>query len=149
MLTTQRCQYALRAIFEVAKRNGEGLIKNAEIARAQAIPPRFLEAILAELKQAGWIESRKGRKGGYLLARPAGQITVGDVVRLMEGDIGPVECLDEPQYNKCPLNGRCVFLPVWKRVHEAISGICDAVTIEDLVDEERKRESQYVPRYAI
>ena len=90
MQLSQKCQYAIRAVFQLAKEHGGGPIKIADVAEAQAIPPRFLELILGELKQGGFTESRRGKRGGYLLARPPAQITVGDIIRFVEGPLGPV-----------------------------------------------------------
>ena len=76
MMVSQKCQYALRATFELARRQGEGPIRIADLASAQAIPGKFLELILCDLKQGQFVESRRGRRGGYLLARPAAELPV-------------------------------------------------------------------------
>jgi Rrf2 family protein len=150
MLLTQKCLYAVRAIFEIAVRFPRGPVKIAEIARTQAIPQRFLEAILTQLKQAGFVESRRGKQGGYLLARPPASVTVGDIIRAIEGDIGPVECLaangDKPQ---CALYGQCAFGELWQRARSAMSKVYDGTTFQDLIERERQRVSRYVPIYSI
>ncbi len=84
MLVSQKCQYALRAIFELAKRTGQGPVKIAEIAEAQAIPVRFLEVILSQLKQGRFAVSQRGSEGGYQLARPPQELTVGEITRVAE-----------------------------------------------------------------
>ena len=150
MNVSQKCQYALRAIFELARQVDGGHVKIAELARAQAIPPRFLEVILSQLKQAGFVESRRGSDGGYLLARRAADLTVGEVIRFIEGPIGPVACVDGAQeQERCPLHGSCVFLPMWEKVHEAMSEVYDTTTVQDLLDEEARMTTQYVPCYSI
>jgi len=83
MAITQKSKYALRATLELSLRYGHGPISISEIARAQAIPARFLEAILAQLKRAALVESRRGNEGGYVLARPPSRISVGDVLRVV------------------------------------------------------------------
>ena len=149
MQVPQKCQYALRAIFELGKRYGDGPVKTAEIAGAQAIPARFLEVILSQLKRGGFVESRRGSQGGYYLAAPPGEITVGQVIRFVEGPIGPVACVTDNGNNACPLSGDCVFQPMWEKVGKAMSDVYDGTTFEDLVEQERERVKGYVPSYTI
>lgn len=141
MLVSQKDRYALRAVFELAKRNGRGPVKVAEIAAAQAIPPRFLEVILNELKQTGFVESRRGKRGGYLLTADPGELTVGDVMGFLEGpvDIAPTNGED----------GDGVLTPVWDQVQKAISDIYQTTTFGDLVEQERLKMGMRAPTYAI
>ncbi len=111
MLVSRKCRYALRAILELAMRNSQDPVKIADIAEAQAIPTRFLEAILNQLKQVGFVESRRGRRGGYFLKRSPDEITMGDVIESIQGCLGLVECVSNSKY-KCPFYDGCVFLPV-------------------------------------
>ncbi|HLA85665.1 MAG TPA: Rrf2 family transcriptional regulator [Thermoguttaceae bacterium] len=136
MLLSQKCQYALRAVFEVAKRSGEGPIKIEAIARSQAIPPRFLAAILNQLKQGGFVESRRGVEGGYLLARSADSLSVGEIIRFVEGPVAPVICVTEKGAGECPLRGRCVFMSMWREAQEAMENVYDNTTFQDLVERE-------------
>jgi len=150
MRVSQKCQYALRAIFELAKRNGQGPVKIAEIAEIQAIPPRFLEVILSQLKQAGFVGSRRGNEGGYFLTREPADLSVGDIIRFVHGSIGPVMCvLDDEENKKCLLYGDCVFMPMWKEAQQAVLDVYDSTTFEILVERGLQRESQYVPGYTI
>jgi Rrf2 family protein len=150
MLVPQKSQYAVRAIFELAKRRGQGPVKIAEIADAQAIPPRFLEVILSELKQASFVTSRRGNEGGYLLVSLADQLTVGKVIEFIQGPVGAVPCLaGEANGSTCRLHGHCVFLPMWDNVRKAISDVLDNTTFQDLVDEEKRNRQKYVPAYSI
>ncbi len=149
MLVSQKCQYALRAVFELAKRNGGEAVKIGDIAQAQAIPARFLEIILGQLKQAGFVESKRGAEGGYFLVRPPGQLSVGEVLRFVEGPIGPVACVAGDSGEKCTLQGECVFMPMWKKAQKAMADVYDTTTFENLVDEYRRTREQYVPLYAI
>ena len=149
MPISQKCQYGLRAIFELAKRRGQGPIKVAEIAEAQAIPPRFLEVILGQLKQGKFVASRRGAAGGYELIRPPDEVTVGDIIRYIEGPMGPVGCIADADREDCPLYGDCVFLPMWERAHNAVAAIYDATSFSDLVEEEKRKGSRYVPGYSI
>lgn len=149
MLISQKCQYALRAIFELAKRSGQGTAKIAEIAEAQAIPVRFLEVILSQLKQAGFVVSQRGSKGGYLLARSPNALTVGEVMRFIQGPVGPVECVAGGSKDRCPLYGDCAFLPMWERVRQAISDVYDNTTFQDLVNQEKQKAGRHVLCYSI
>lgn len=151
MFVSQKCQYALRALFELAKQHGKGPVRIADVAQAQAIPIRFLEVILSELKQGRFVESRRGKAGGYLLAMEPDEVTVGDVVRFVEGPLGPVGCVEEGASTEgvCPLHGNCVFLAMWARVQKAVSSVYDTTTLRDLLAEEKRMWARYVPNYAI
>lgn len=148
MLVSQKCQYALRAVFELAKQYGGDPVKIAQIAEAQAIPPRFLEVILSQLKQAGFVESRRGTEGGYLLIRPPDSLNVGEVIRFVQGPVGPVGCVTSGE-GQCPLRGSCVFMPMWKKVQKAMTDVYDKTTLQDLVDEDKQTCREYVPFYVI
>lgn len=149
MLVTQKCQYAMRAIFELARQEGRGPVKITDIAEAQAIPQRFLENILNQLKQGGVVESRRGKEGGYLLARPAGQITAGNIIRLIEGPVHAIECTTAVGEDRCPLMGDCVFLPMWDQARAALEAVYDSVTFADLVRQEREKASHRNLTYCI
>jgi Rrf2 family protein len=146
---SQKCQYALRAIFELACRQGQGPVRIADIAEAQAIPGRFLEVILGQLKQGGFVESRRGAEGGYMSARPAAAVSMGDVIRFVDGPISPVKCIQDADHSNCPLDGDCVFMGVWTRVQNAMSDIYDQTTMADLVAEYRAKSSRFVPNFVI
>ena len=150
MAISQKCQYALRAIFELARCQGKGPIKISLVAASQAIPPRFLEIILGQLKQAGFVESKRGVDGGYFLVRSPQQLTVGQVIRFIEGPIAPVECLASPGNKKdCPLYTGCVFVDMWEKAQRAVSQVYDNTTFADLVEQAQKKDAEYVPCYAI
>lgn len=148
MSISQKCQYALRATFELAKRQGTGVTTISEIAAAQAIPGRFLEAILGQLKQAGFVESRRGVAGGYRLAVSANELTVGQIIKLIEGPMAPVKCIAGTSPD-CPLHGHCAFIGLWSRAQEAVEQVYDGTTIQDLMDEERLGKQTYVASYCI
>ena len=140
MFVTQKNQYALRAIFELAKHRGMGLRKISDIAQAQQIPPRFLEVILSQLKRFGLVESKRGYTGGYALLRPPEQITVGEVFRFDEKGTAPVDCIACISQNNCPHPHKrgCAFLPMWKKVRDSIFDIYDSTTIADLLAQEKE-----------
>jgi len=148
-MISQKCQYALRAVFELAKRDGDNPVRIADIAEAQAIPARFLEIILAQLKQAGFVQSHRGNRGGYSLARSAKELSVGEVIRFVEGPLAPVSCAVAGSQPDCPLHGNCVFLPMWERVSRAVKEVYDSTTLQDLVQQDAQRGLGYVPSFAI
>ncbi len=149
MSVSQKCQYSLRSVFELAKHHGEGPMKIADIATAQAIPARFLEVILNQLKQGGFVESRRGSSGGYVLTRSPAALTVGEIIRFIEGPLSPVQCITGSTGDQCPLRGDCAFLSLWERVEGALSEVYDSTSFEDLVEQERKRHEEYSLDYSI
>lgn len=148
MSVSQKCQYALRAVYELARRASAEPVRIADIAEAQAIPARFLEVILSQLKQGGFVVSRRGNEGGYLLARPAGAIKVGQLIRFVDGSMYPVKCLEE-RGKICSLKGNCAFSWVWDRGAQALSEAYDGITVEDLLEKERQRTARGVADFAI
>src|SRR6202453_2896070 len=128
--------YALHAIFDLALQKFGEPIKIADIAKRQKIPQKFLELILAGLKQGGFVESRRGAEGGYLLARTAESITVGEVLRFVEG----------PQQGKHRVRrkGDTPFSDMWQQVDQAISGIVDKTTFADLLHGWTDKQNRYI-----
>lgn len=143
MPISQKCQYALRAIYELARNNGAGPLKMMEISRRQAIPLRFLEIILNELKHGGFIRAIRGKDGGCFLVPSPDELTVGEVIRFIEGSLAPVGCLNEGNTDSCPLRGRCVFLPLWEKAQNALSQVYDGTTFQDLIEMESQLANKY------
>jgi len=137
--TQKKNQYALRAIFELAKHQGEGPIKILAIAKAQGIPVRFLEVILSQLKGSGLVKSKRGFYGGYILNRHPEDITVGDIFRYMLRSLESAKCIACVSGNSCPFSGNCAFASMWHKVNEAIFKIYDETTIQNLLEEEKKQ----------
>jgi len=140
LLHSQKCQYALRAIYELARRRSEGPIRIADIAEVQAIPARFLENILNELKQGGIVDSVRGRAGGYRLVADPADLTVGDIIRFVQGPIAPVHCMFRGDHDGCPLAGDCPYLPMWRRAEAALKEVYDTTTIAGLLEEAQEGE---------
>jgi Rrf2 family cysteine metabolism transcriptional repressor len=151
MQISSKCYYALRAVYVLAEHTGSSPLKIAEIAERQKIPLKFLEAILNQLKGGGFVRSWRGAEGGYRLARPADRITVGEVLRFLDGPIAPVGCVSQSQPKECVLLGDCAFFDVWTDVRQAISDVVDRTTFADLVQKSRARvkESAYVANWSI
>jgi len=134
MSLSQKCQYALRAVFELARRSGKAPLSVPEIARSQAIPRTFLVIILVELRRQEIVKSRRGRNGGYWLAVAPDKLTIGRVIRLVDGPLDPVKCIGRRGEEHCSLRGRCAFVDLWDRANQAVADVYDATTFQDLVD---------------
>jgi Rrf2 family transcriptional regulator, cysteine metabolism repressor len=133
-------EYAVQAIFDLAAQPGTGPVKIADIARRQQIPQKFLELILAGLKQAGFVESRRGAEGGYLLARPASSITVGQVLQAVEGP---------PRKGRRRRKTETPFTEMWERVDEAVSGILDHTSFAELLRTWNEKQARFVLNWEI
>jgi len=134
-------EYALQALFDLASQKPGEPVKIANIARRQKIPQKFLELILAGLKQGGFVESRRGAEGGYLLARPAESLTVGEVIRFVEG---------AGHDRSCPRRKtETPFTSLWEQVDRAVSEVIDKTTFADLIRAWAERQNQYVHNWEI
>jgi Rrf2 family transcriptional regulator, cysteine metabolism repressor len=149
MTVSQKCQYALRAIFELAKRPTDRPTSIAEIATKQAIPRRFLELILNELRQGGFVESRRGVQGGYLLAVSPASLSAGEIIRFVDGPLAPAKCVGDQDDCECPMLGNCAFMDLWKRARDAVADVYDNTTFQDLLDAERAGAEKAAPNYCI
>ncbi len=148
MTISQKCQYAVRAVFELSKRRGAGPITIGDLAQKQAIPARFLEIILNELKQGGVVESRRGVQGGYMLIGEPKDVTVGRIIRFIDGPLDPVKCIGT-QNEKCPLKGGCAFNELWTKAKKAVETVYDSTTFQDLIEREQVLTKRTVNDYAI
>lgn len=142
MQVSRKCQYTLRALFELAKRQGDGPVSVADIADAQAIPRRFLELMFLDLRTRGVVESRRGKQGGYVLTASPASITVGDIIRAVDGSLSPVTCAGGKNEKHCRLKNRCVFADVWRKAQLAAEEVYDKTTLQDLIDNERTAAGQ-------
>ena len=140
MLINQKKQYALRAVYELARHEDGPPLKSAEIAQSQAIPRRFLEIILNQLKHAGIVTAKRGYTGGFRLKRPAHEISVREIFQALDETCGPATaCVSCISNGDCPFYGACVFMPLWTQLQDAIDNICRNTTVNKLV--ERKPET--------
>jgi Rrf2 family protein len=140
---TYRGDYALKAVLDLALNEGR-VVTIHELARRADIPIKFLEQVLLDLKRGGFVESRRGKIGGYLLSKPAAKIKLGEVARFIDGPIEPITCV-EKNYSGCTDIYKCVFRAIWVEVALATSNIIDNVSFEDLANQVRshKREFEY------
>ncbi|WP_164158007.1 RrF2 family transcriptional regulator [Sandarakinorhabdus rubra] len=134
-MLTQRSRYALRALIFIARSGGVAPVPISAIAADQKLPRKFLEAILLDLKNGGLVNSYRGKMGGYRLARPAGQISFGEIIRLIEGPIALVPCVSLSAYQRCVdcfEESTCVIRKVMLTVREQTANILDHTTLADL-----------------
>jgi len=146
---SQKCQYALRAVFELAKKYNQGPLKISDIAEAQVIPPRFLENILIQLKRDGIVDSRRGKTGGYVLAAKPEKLSIGKIIELVQGPLSVVECDGGTPQETCPFNKDCVFLPVWEKAQQALRDVYYGTTFAELVENEEHRLAAKAYDYSI
>jgi len=133
MKVTYKSDYALKAVLDLALHYNRDLVTSHDIAQRIDAPLKFLEQILLDLKKGGFVESRRGKVGGYLLTKAPGQITVGEVIRFIEGDIEPISCVKQ-EYSDCRDIHKCVFRKMWQDVSKATSNIIDKVNFEDIAN---------------
>lgn len=140
MKISTRGRYALRMMLDLAIHSDE-YITIKSIAERQEVSNKYLEQIITVLSRAGFVKSIRGPQGGYKLARPAAEYTVGMILRLIEGNLVPVACMEDTP-NQCSRCDTCVTLDIWKQLEEAISSVVDHITLEDLVQRHHQKQSQ-------
>ena len=143
MKLSKKSEYGLRALLELTLTDGKTTLQRHEIAERQHIPVEFLEQILLALKRAGLLSSRRGMKGGYTLIKRPEDITVGQVIRILDGPLAPIGCVSKTAYQKCrdcPYadKAQCPVQQVMGPVRDAIAGILDNYTLNDFASGHRK-----------
>jgi len=133
-LLSQKCKYALQALLTLAREPSQELLLVSDIAERERLPKKFLEAILLELNRNGLVRSRRGRGGGYALAKPADLITFGQVVRIIDGPLAPLSCVSVNYYRRCEDcrdEMTCEIRKVMRRVRDAIAAELDGTSLQD------------------
>ncbi len=143
MKISTKGRYALRLMLDLALHNNGSYIPIKEIAKRQNISDKYLEQIISILSRAGYVQSVRGAGGGYKLSRLPKDYTVGMILRLTEGSLAPVACL-EGENNTCERNTECATLLVWKKLYKAINDVVDTITLEDLVDYQQQLAGDYI-----
>jgi len=141
MRLSQKCCYALRALLELAKRRDGLPLSIAAIGRSQQIPAQFLQVIMRELRQGGFVESRRGKEGGYLLARSPSELSVGEVLRFLEGDFRPVEPESDERHH--------AFTQLWDDAEAALAAVYDGVTFAELAERDLAHHRRGAPDFVI
>ncbi|MDR0928337.1 MAG: Rrf2 family transcriptional regulator [Oscillospiraceae bacterium] len=134
MKISTRGRYALRAMIDLAEHHTGTYIPLRDVAGRQDISEKYLESILPALTKAGYVDGLRGKGGGYKLSRPAESYTVGSILRLAEGSLAPVACLDCSP-NQCPRAAQCRTLPMWQRLNDTLNAFFDGITLADLCRE--------------
>ncbi len=144
MKISTKGRYALRLMLDLAMSESDEPVRVREIAGRQEISDKYLEQIISILSKAGYVKSIRGPQGGYRLMRPAHSYTVGSILRLTEGNLSPVACLED-ETNLCTRKEECMTLPLWKKIEEAVRDVVDHVTLQDLIDwHYHKQSDNYV-----
>ncbi len=145
MRISTKGDYATRALQDLALHYAEGPIPIEKIATRQALPVRYLEQLLLTLKRAGFLLSKRGVNGGYSLAKPPAQITLGEVLRAVDGPIEPIYCLGDSPRQECARESDCALREIWAEVNTAVSAIVDRTTLQDVCDRGRATGLQATP----
>jgi Rrf2 family protein len=132
MLVSTKGRYALRVMLELAQSDPNAYLALPVIAEKQGISEKYSESIIAVLSRAGLVDGLRGKGGGYRLNRPAADYSVGEILRLTEGSLAPVTCL-EGEENICPRAGQCTTLPMWEKLNGIINDYLDGVSLSDLL----------------
>ena len=152
-MLSKKAKYGIRALLCLAERRGQGPTLIKDIAQAERIPRKFLEAILVDLKAGGILRSRSGRSGGYELLRAPEEIDLGHVIRLMDGPVAPIPCVSKMAYapcEDCRDERTCLIRMVMKEVRDATAGILEKTTLETmLAQKERFKDSAAVGDFNI
>ena len=138
MMISTKGRYALRVMIDIAEHQHDGYIPLKEIAARQEISEKYLEQIIAVLNKAGYVKSVRGAQGGYRIAKDPADYTVGMILRLTEGSLAPVACLEDGA-DICERCDTCETLEVWQELYNAVNKVVDGVTIADLVERRNKR----------
>lgn len=133
MKISTKGRYALRLMLDLALHENQDPVRLKDIASRQDISLKYLEQIISVLQKAGYVRSIRGPQGGYHLMKEPKEYTVGMILRLIEGDLAPVACLED-EVNPCSRQGECVTLRLWKELDAAVKGVIDKYTLEDLVE---------------
>ena len=143
MKISTKGRYALRLMLDIAAHDSEEPVRIKEIASRQEISAKYLEQIVAILSKAGYVKSIRGPQGGYRLTRKPEEYSLGDILRLTEGSLAPVECL-EGESNQCPRAGDCITLLFWKKLDKAIREVTEGYTLEDLLTWQNQAGNNYI-----
>lgn len=136
-MLSKKTKYALQALIYLAKEEGHGPVLISQIARKERVPQKFLESILLELKNHGVLQSKKGKGGGYFLAKRPEQVSLGNIIRMLDGPLAPLPCLSKTAYRKCDEcrdEKTCGIRLVMQEAYQATAGILDGTTLADVLE---------------
>ena len=133
MLISTKGRYALRVMIDIWQHQEEGRVPLREVSERQGISPKYLESIVAVLQKGQMVSSSRGKGGGYILAKKPADYKIGDILRLTENSLAPVQCLVTEE-NLCPRRDTCSTLPLWEKLDTLVNDYLDSVTLEDLIE---------------
>lgn len=137
MKISTKGRYSLRMLLDLAEHREDGFVALGDVAKRQGISKKYLEQIMSVFHNSGIIRTNRGSQGGYMLAKPPAQITVGDVLRLTEGTLAPVDCAaSDPA--ECERSAYCGMLPVWQGLYRLINEYLDGITLQSILDQKRE-----------
>lgn len=145
MRISTKGRYALRMMLDLAEHNDGSYIALKDIASRQEISKKYLEQIVPMLNRSGILLTNRGFQGGYKLAKTPDKYTVGDILRITEGSLAPVACLEQ-EPNQCARCGICATLPVWQGLYQAVNEYLDSITLQDILEQQQTR---YTDNYMI
>lgn len=137
MKISTKGRYALRMLLELALHQEDGFIALKDVAERQSISKKYLEQIVPLLSRAGLLKTNRGYQGGYMLAKRPEEYTVGEILRLTEGSLAPIPCLEHPE-NECARAEQCMTLYVWEGLYKTINEYVDSITLQDIMDHNRE-----------
>lgn len=144
MKISTRGRYGIRLMLALALHYNNGTIPLKAIARDQGISEKYLEQIINPLTKSGLVKSFRGAQGGYMLTNPPEKITVGEVLRVLEGSLSPVDCVDHPN---CANYDHCVSLSIWKKMKAALDGVVDNITLADMAEEYAQKNPEAAKKF--
>lgn len=140
MMVSTKSDYATRALQDLALHYEQGPVQIEGIARRQGLPARYLEQVLLMLKRGGLLLSKRGVNGGYYLAKPPCEITIGEILRIVDGPVAPIFCVTDGKREVCPMEGMCALQDLWSEVRDAVDKIVDRTTLEDISQRVRAKQ---------
>ena len=138
MKISTKGRYALRLMLDLAYNHTGSFIPIKNISQRQDISDKYLEQIITQLSRAGLVKSARGAQGGYMLAKEPQEYTVGEILRLLEGNLAPVACVDDCK-EACTRADECVTMEVWREIKDAVNKVVDNITLADLVEQQRQK----------
>lgn len=138
MKISTKGHYGVQAMFDLAQHFGEGPVSLKSVAERQGLSDHYLEQLIAVLRKAGLVKSVRGAQGGYVLAREPAEIKVGDIIRVLEGPIAPVECVSQEDADQCLKAEFCITRNVWEKVRISIEDVLDSITLADMCKDAEK-----------
>jgi Rrf2 family transcriptional regulator, cysteine metabolism repressor len=141
--------YALKIILDLSLSYGSGILQIKDISRRQDIPGKFLEQIITTLKGAGYVKTVRGPKGGVFLSKPPAEITMGEIIRLMEGPTSPITCVSKSCRARCSYEKQCAFRGYFEKIRDGINDVVDNTTFQEIADKARRLDSPEAQDYVI